>query len=475
MTVRAAMYISAISSVTALNMHTPTHHGGVNVSAKDWYKKGKKSSRTSTGCSHDEFTGVLEDYGWSCDGDRFHTEAEHNESLPSFATLILAANIPVGTSDLGLGFHAEGYFDLAVLHDAHCFLGGHMAPGCEFNHDYAQGERPYTYDGMQIMFKGGHEGEYLWQHIQILGKTTVPLTIQVYTYYQDVRGAGVDWGYGGITPCPSHFETCRACEDFGCPMYPAPRHAHHTTNNHEYFPGVGARPVCDGSPLVECHEMLETTTYEPLTLEPQTTTLEPHTTMLEPHATTLGPAPSAPPTKSPTASPTASLTAKGDPHLQNMLGQRFDLMVPGMHTLINIPRGTPEKNSKLFIAADAQRMQKEASCGDLYFQSLNVTGEWLHGRGPLLFRAGHMHQNDEAKWMKFDKVDVKVVHGVTLTGIAYLNLMIRNLKATGFAVGGLLGEDSHELQATPSPKCRRTVSLLQLEHAPSNHWLALAE
>jgi len=188
-----------------------------------------------------------------------------------------------------------------------------------------------------------------------------------------------------------------------------------------------------------------------------------------------GVAPSAPPTKSPTASPTASLTAKGDPHLQNMLGQRFDLMVPGVHTLINIPRGTPEKNSKLFIAADAQRMQKEASCGDLYFQSLNVTGEWLHGRGPLLFRAGHMHQNDEAKWMKFDKVDVKVVHGVTLTGIAYLNLMIRNLKAIGFAVGGLLGEDSHELQATPSPMCRRTVSLLQVEHAPTNHWLALAE
>jgi len=208
-----------------------------------------------------------------------------------------------------------------------------------------------------------------------------------------------------------------------------------------------------------------------MTDPPSTTTWEPHTTTLD----SLGPAPTAPPTKSPTASPTASLSAKGDPHLQNMLGQRFDLMMPGMHTLINIPRGTPEKNSKLFIAADAQRMHKEASCGDLYFQSLNVTGEWLHGRGPLFFRAGHMPQNNEAKWMKFDKVDVKVVHGVTLTGIAYLNLMIRNLKATGFAVGGLLGEDSHELQATPSPKCRRTVSLLQLEHAPSNHWLALAE
>merc|ERR1719188_1185350 len=234
-----------------------------------------------------------------------------------------------------------------------------------------------------------------------------------------------------------------------------------------------AMPTCDGSPSFICPSSASTTlTTSPL---PDTTTLTtspmPDTTTLE----SLGPAPTPPPTKTPTASPTASLTAKGDPHLQNMLGQRFDLMVPGMHTLINIPRGTPEKNSKLFIAADAQRMHKEASCGDLYFQSLNVTGEWLHGRGPLFFRAGHMHQNNEAKWMNFNNVDVKVVHGVTLTGIAYLNLMIRNLKAIGFAVGGLLGEDSHELQATPSPMCRRTVSLLQVEHAPSNHWLALAE
>merc|ERR1719291_316506 len=130
-----------------------------------------------------------------------------------------------------------------------------------------------------------------------------------------------------------------------------------------------------------------------------------------------------------------------------------------MHTLINIPRGMPMEKSKLYIAADAQPVQKGASCRELYFQAVNVSGEWLHGRGPLHFHAGHGQQDAKAVWMTFEKVDVKVVHGVTLSGVAYLNLMIRNLKTPGFAVGGLLGENSHELQATPSPECTRVVSM----------------
>jgi len=145
-----------------------------------------------------------------------------------------------------------------------------------------------------------------------------------------------------------------------------------------------------------------------------------------------------------------------------MLGQRFDLMMPGTHVLIKIPRGLPMTKSKLYITADAQRLGKDASCGELYFQALNVTGEWLNGRAPLHFHAGHLQRDDEGKWRTFDKVNVKIVHGVTVSGIAYLNLMIRNLKMSEFAVGGLLGQDSHELEATPSPECTRTVSLLQL-------------
>lgn len=175
----------------------------------------------------------------------------------------------------------------------------------------------------------------------------------------------------------------------------------------------------------------------------------------------------------------STLAAKGDPHLQNMFGQRFDLMMPGIHTLINIPRGEPEHKVKLRITADAQRVKEDATCGELYFQALNMTGDWIDQRGPLYFRAGHAHYNGEAKWMTIGQVDVKVVHGVTLAGIAYLNLMIRHLRTSGFAIGGLLGEDSHDLQATPSSQCSKTISLLSEdinrdEHARS-HWVALAE
>ncbi|CAK0832253.1 unnamed protein product [Prorocentrum cordatum] len=64
-----------------------------------------------------------------------------------------------------------------------------------------------------------------------------------------------------------------------------------------------------------------------------------------PTLTTPDPTPS--PTSSPTPSPTAatpsmggvstgSISAVGDPHLQNVYGQRFDLMRPGRHVLINI-------------------------------------------------------------------------------------------------------------------------------------------
>jgi hypothetical protein len=156
----------------------------------------------------------------------------------------------------------------------------------------------------------------------------------------------------------------------------------------------------------------------------------------------------------------ANANAKGDPHLQNVLGQRFDLMVPGVHTLINIPRGAADWESMLRISADAQDMG--AHCGDLYFQALNVTGQWLEasGLGALHFRAADAQRTGEAQWMTLGKADIKVVHGITTAGVTYLNILLRNLKKSGLAIGGLLGEDSHELEATPTPGCKSILSLL---------------
>merc|ERR1719311_1704778 len=90
------------------------------------------------------------------------------------------------------------------------------------------------------------------------------------------------------------------------------------------------------------------------------------------------PAPTPAPTPSPTPDPTpapAPASATGDPHLQNIYGERFDLMRPGKHVLINIPRGASVENALLQVEADAENMG--GRCADMYFQELNITGVWV--------------------------------------------------------------------------------------------------
>jgi hypothetical protein len=167
------------------------------------------------------------------------------------------------------------------------------------------------------------------------------------------------------------------------------------------------------------------------------------------------------PTPSPTAAPTTAPTqaqATGDPHLQNVFGERFDLMVPGTHVLINIPRGAD--NALLRVQADARRVGEQ--CADMYFQALNLTGSWAEAS-----RAGGYHYSlsqSEAvvpEWVAFGSVDVKVVRGRTDSGVHYFNVYVRHLGRAGFAVGGLLGEDDHRDVSTAPAWCKKVVSLDQ--------------
>merc|ERR1719161_2738689 len=88
------------------------------------------------------------------------------------------------------------------------------------------------------------------------------------------------------------------------------------------------------------------------------------------------------PTPHPTFPPGAPMSgaaggvaATGDPHLQNIHGERFDLMKLGKHVLINIPRGERADKALLRVRADAQRMGGQ--CTDMYFQEVNITGAWV--------------------------------------------------------------------------------------------------
>jgi len=167
-----------------------------------------------------------------------------------------------------------------------------------------------------------------------------------------------------------------------------------------------------------------------------------------------------PPTAPPMAGAGGGAAATGDPHLQNVYGERFDLMRSGKHTLIQIPGGQLAENALLRVQADARQMG--GHCADMYFQELNVTGAWVEAK-----RTGGFHYHAQRardfkpKWEHFGKVDLKVVHGITKQGIRYLNFYVKNLARTGYAVGGLLGEDDHTEAAMPSEACGRHLSLLQ--------------
>jgi len=154
------------------------------------------------------------------------------------------------------------------------------------------------------------------------------------------------------------------------------------------------------------------------------------------------------------------VSATGDPHLQNVLGERFDLTKPGKHVLIQIPRG---KRTNAMLRVEAEARQLGDQCADMYFQELNITGAWAEAKetGGLSFRAQGV-RDEHPQWLTFGKVDLKVAHGHTKEGAQYLNFYVRHLGRAGFAVGGLLGEDDHTEAAMPSKECAHRLRLLQI-------------
>jgi len=151
-------------------------------------------------------------------------------------------------------------------------------------------------------------------------------------------------------------------------------------------------------------------------------------------------------------------SAVGDPHLQNVHGEKFDLMKEGKHVLIHIPRKSVQ-NVLLRVDAEAQRLGA-GKCADIYFQTLNITGAWADEtkRGGLRYSA-HDVGGTQAPWMRFGgRLQLKVAHGRTRRGVKYLNLYVKGLERAGFAIGGLLGEDDHSAEEIV-PECMKTVSL----------------
>ncbi|CAK0907141.1 unnamed protein product [Prorocentrum cordatum] len=108
----------------------------------------------------------------------------------------------------------------------------------------------------------------------------------------------------------------------------------------------------------------------------------------------------------------------------------------------------------------------EAERQDMYIDALHITGKWADDRqfGGLSFFADRRSEVSEG-WMTFGKLEFKVVHGTTLGGVKYLNLLARHLAKVDLPIGGILGLDDHSSAATPEEECKRSISLLSASTA----------
>jgi len=152
-----------------------------------------------------------------------------------------------------------------------------------------------------------------------------------------------------------------------------------------------------------------------------------------------------------------AVAATGDPHMRNMLGQKFDIKQPGEHTLIRIPRSASAMESYLLVQARAEHDGN--ACADMYFKALNVTGTWANAyqEGGYAYVATSPHEG--LGWRKFGNVGIKVKWGHTLSGISYMNFFVRDLDHSGYDVGGVLGLDDFSEAARPVPSCAGVMTL----------------
>merc|ERR1719203_345613 len=75
------------------------------------------------------------------------------------------------------------------------------------------------------------------------------------------------------------------------------------------------------------------------------------------------------------AIPAVTVSAVGDPHMVNSKGQHFDIYRPGLHALLQIPKGAPPRSTLLRVEALAAQLG--AACGDIYFTAVNISGRWV--------------------------------------------------------------------------------------------------
>jgi len=134
-------------------------------------------------------------------------------------------------------------------------------------------------------------------------------------------------------------------------------------------------------------------------------------------------------------------------------------MQPGKHDLLVIPRGASRESALLRVTVAARRLG--ARCADIYFQDANVTGAWAETQRPggFQFHAADKTRESEDSHLRLGRVHVKIVRGNTTDGVRYINIYVNHLHNLGLPIGGLLGEDDHSVEETPTEDCGHRAAL----------------
>jgi len=91
------------------------------------------------------------------------------------------------------------------------------------------------------------------------------------------------------------------------------------------------------------------------------------------------PQPTAQPTPQPSPAPTADTHAIGDPHIQNVVGDAFDLWRTGWSNFLQIPLHLDGQEPRLLLRGNVERYWGDG-CAPAFLQEVSVSGQRLHGR-----------------------------------------------------------------------------------------------
>mmetsp|Transcript_52021 Transcript_52021/g.148285 ORF Transcript_52021/g.148285 Transcript_52021/m.148285 type:complete len:238 (-) Transcript_52021:34-747(-) len=208
-------------------------------------------------------------------------------------------------------------------------------------------------------------------------------------------------------------------------------------------------------------------------------------------------------------------SASGDPHAVNVKGERFDVRRSGKHPFVVIPRGAQKEDRMLYMLALVTPLKsaRHACSGHLFITGLFLSGKWLDPIGSLEFYTettkfdspdtvglrvdgklnvsveefarsvpqGSMevvrrHPKLPNNNKHVDTLVVKFRPGLTNVTVGFAHtrkpptnwlwVNIDGLDLIPQAVGGLLGEDDHDIAATVDVNCEPYDHRHRRHHIP---------